>query len=267
MSERQSFVDPVTIEPGQCDVAGRIMVFDSGIGGLTVARQIQRNRPNEGLLYVADDLGFPYGDWQEGALGDHIEEVVARFAAKWQPSALVIACNTASTLVLPRLRARFSFPIVGTVPAIKPAAEKTLSGVVAVLATPGTVRRDYTRDLISKFANGVQVELVGATRIAQLAEDKMAGRDVDTALLRQQISPCFVEYQEKRTDCVVLGCTHYPFLLEELEQIAPWPVAWIDPSPAVARQLDRVLAQGAGAECTTTLYRYTSGRDFPSLIF
>lgn len=255
-------VDPEKISVGRCDMPGRILVFDSGIGGLSVLRHIRRNRPEDGLLYLADDLGFPYGDWEEEALAAHIERLIARVATEWRPSALVVACNTASTLVLPRLRARFTFPIVGTVPAIKPAATATRSGMVSVLATPGTVRRDYTRDLIATFAKGVDVTLVGATRIAQLAEDKLAGRSVDMSALADQIHPCFKEYQGKRTDCIVLACTHYPFLLREMKEVAPWPVEWIDPSAAIARQLDRVLPVGNAVHPASCLFMYSSGHVF-----
>src|SRR5262249_35852743 len=118
--------------------AGPILAFDSGIGGLSVLRAIRERLPEGRIVYVADDAAFPYGDWEEGALRDHIVALMGRLIVEHRPAAVVIACNTASTLVLPLLRARFEVPFVGTVPAIKPAAEQTKSGVVAVLATPGT---------------------------------------------------------------------------------------------------------------------------------
>ncbi len=223
------------------DTAGRVLVLDSGIGGLSVQREITRVLPDAALLYLADRAAFPYGDWDAAALREHICALVQSVSAAWQPSAVVVACNTASTLVLESLREVLCIPVVGTIPAIKSAAEQTRSGVFAVLATPGTVKRDYTQDLIIEFAPEHHVALVGAIGLAALAEDKLAGRAVDFDRLRQEIAPCFVEINGQRTDYIVLGCTHYPFLEEEMEQVAPWPVTWIDPAPAIARRLVQVL--------------------------
>ena len=166
---------------------------------------------------------------------------MGRLIAEHEPAAVVIACNTASTLVLPPLRARFNVPFVGTVPAIKPAAEQTKSGVVAVLATPGTMKRDYTR--------GAHQELravlprppgrrAGARGAGRGANARRAGRPRRD---RRQIAPCFVEVDGRRTDIVVLACTHYPFLADVMAELAPWPVAWLDPAPAIARRVVAVL--------------------------
>ncbi|GHB32505.1 glutamate racemase [Pseudovibrio japonicus] len=228
----------------QADLSGRVLVLDSGVGGLSVQREIKRAVPEAGLLYLADRAAFPYGDWEGAALRDHICDLVKSVSAVWQPSAVVVACNTASTLVLTALREFLPVPVIGTVPAIKPAAEQTRSGVFAVLATPGTVKRDYTQDLIDDFASQHHIALVGASGLAGLAEDKLAGRGVDLEHLRREIAPCFTEEDGKRTDCVVLGCTHFPFLREEMEQVAPWQVTWIDPAPAIAKRLVQVVERG-----------------------
>ncbi|MBZ8134707.1 glutamate racemase [Afifella sp. IM 167] len=221
--------------------AGPVLVFDSGIGGLSVVRAIRAELPSASLLYVADDAAFPYGDWEEGALKAHIVELMGRLIADVRPAAVVIACNTASTLVLPALRERFDIPFVATVPAIKPAAAETETGVIAVLATPGTMRRDYTRELIRRFASLVHVRLVGAPDLARLAERHLRGEAIDRALIAEQIAPCFAEIEGRRTDIVVLACTHYPFLQEVFAELAPWPVSFIDPAPAIARRLASVL--------------------------
>jgi glutamate racemase len=220
---------------------GPILVFDSGIGGLSVLRAIRAQLSNARLVYVADDAAFPYGDWEEAALRDHVVALIGTLIARYRPAAVVVACNTASTLVLPALRARHDIPFVGTVPAIKPAAEKTRTGVVAVLATPGTIRRDYTRDLIRSFAASCHVRLVGAPELAGLAERRMRGESVDADIILGQIAPCFVEIDGRRTDIVVLACTHYPFLQTGMAALAPWPVEWLDPAPAIARRLAAVL--------------------------
>lgn len=236
-----------------------VLVFDSGIGGLSVLRAIRAKAPDVATLYVADDAAFPYGEWDEAALIDHVVRQVGALIARCSPAAVVIACNTASTLVLPALRAEFKLPFVGTVPAIKPAAEQTHSGVVAVLATPGTMKRDYTRELIRSFAGDCHVRLVGAPLLAELAEARMRGGSVDRAIVAEQIAPCFQELDGQRTDIVVLACTHYPFLADIMAEVAPWPVTWIDPAPAIARRLEAVLGGRlpAGSESRALL---TSGR-------
>ncbi|MBK9081799.1 MAG: glutamate racemase [Rhizobiales bacterium] len=243
----------------------RILVFDSGLGGLTVQREIARERADADMLYVADDAAFPYGRLSEEALVARVEAVMARLIADFAPDVVVIACNTASTLVLGPLRAIWpQIAFVGTVPAVKPAALASRSGLISVLATPGTVSRDYTRRLIDEYAAHCEVTLVGSTRLASLAEAHMRGEAAPDADIAAEIAACFVEREGRRTDAVALACTHYPLLLATLTRLAPWPVAWIDPAPAIARRVAHVLAQaglppgesGPGARAA----RFTSGR-------
>ncbi|WP_158810836.1 glutamate racemase [Beijerinckia sp. L45] len=222
-----------------------ILVFDSGLGGLTVFAEILRARPDAQLVYAADDAGFPYGAWSEAALVERVNLVMDRLIARFRPDAVVVACNTASTLVLPHLRARFpAMPFVGTVPAIKPAAAQSRSKMISVLATPGTVVRDYTRALIETYAADCAVTLVGSAVLAGLAEAWMKGEPVADADLLREITPCFVETNDRRTDAIVLACTHYPLLLARFTALSPWAVDWIDPAPAIARRVDHVLADG-----------------------
>ncbi|MEZ5872187.1 MAG: glutamate racemase [Nitratireductor sp.] len=214
-----------------------ILVFDSGIGGLTVLREARVLMPANRFIYVADDAAFPYGNWEEKPLLDHMTALFGRLIRHWQPSIIIIACNTASTLAIDHLRAAYPGQIfVGTVPAIKPAAERTRSGLVSVLATPGTVKRQYTRDLISSYAAKCHVRLVGSRNLAQLAETYMREGYVDEEAVRAEIAPCFIEKDGKATDIVVLACTHYPFLVNRMRKTAPWPVDWIDTSEAIARR-------------------------------
>lgn len=237
----------------------RVLVFDSGVGGLSVLREIRAARPDADLIYVADDAGFPYGDWEEGALTARIVALADDLVATHAPDLFVVACNTAATLVLPSLRMRHALPFVGTVPAIKPAAASTRSGMISVLATPGTVKRDYTHALIDTYASHVDVTLVGSTRLARLAEAFMAGETIADAAVAAEIRPCFKRRKGKRTDRVVLACTHYPFLLAHFRRLAPWEVEWIDPAPAIAR---RVVALIGPAEDRVGRGRaiFTSGR-------
>lgn len=220
----------------------RVLTLDSGLGGLSVLREITHLMPALDCEYIADRAAFPYGDWEEEALVAHLVALVSGEVERCTPDAIVIACNTASTLILGPLRAVLDIPIVGTVPAIKPAAKNTQSGLISVLATPGTVKRDYTHELIADHAPDAQVTLVGAPNLAAMAEAMLAGTPLDQDLLRAEIAPCFQEKGDKRTDVVVLGCTHYPFLRDLFEAAAPWPVHWLDPAPAIARRLQNVLA-------------------------
>ncbi len=226
-----------------------VLVFDSGIGGLTVLREARVLMPDRRFVYIADDAGFPYGGWEEEALRARIVALFGDFIAAHDPEIAVIACNTASTLVLDDLRRAYpAVPFVGTVPAIKPAAERTSSGLVSVLATPGTVKRAYTRDLIQSFASQCHVRLVGADRLASVAEAHIRGEKIDEALVAEQIAPCFIEKDGKRTDIVVLACTHYPFLANVFRRLAPWPVDWLDPAEAIARRTVSLLPRGSEKE-------------------
>lgn len=221
----------------------KILVFDSGLGGLTVYRAIRALRPDADYLYLGDDALFPYGALAPEVLIARVDQVIGEAMADFPADGIVIACNTASTLVLPALRARYTVPIVGTVPAVKPAAAMTRSGLISVLATPGTVSRDYTADLIRDFAGGVAVTLVGSKALAGLSERALRGETIDDAAIRAEIAPCFVEDGGQRTDVVVLACTHYPLLIGRLNALAPWPVEWIDPAPAIARRVVQVLGE------------------------
>ncbi len=225
----------------------KILVFDSGLGGLTVLAEAMLLRPDGLFLYAADDAGFPYGLLSEDALVARVNLVMERLIGRFAPDLVVIACNTASTLVLPHLRARHpQLPFVGTVPAVKPAAALSRSQMISVLATPGTVTRDYTHDLVRTYAAHCEVTLVGSDRLAGLAEDFMKGEAVADAAIASEIAPCFTANGAARTDCIVLACTHYPLLLAQFERLAPWPVEWIDPAPAIARRVDHVLSEDLG---------------------
>jgi glutamate racemase len=227
--------------------APTILVFDSGFGGLTVFREVAKARPDADYVYVADDAAFPYGRLGERELVDRVVAVFDAMVAEFRPALVVVACNTASTLVLPALRARFDIPFVGTVPAIKPAAEASRTRRVAVLATPGTVARDYTRELVARFAGDCSVDLVGAPGLAGLAEAKLRGEPVPDAAVAAEIAPCFVDRDGRATDHVVLACTHYPLLAAEIARLAPWPVTLVDPAPAIARRVTTLLGPADGA--------------------
>jgi len=237
-----------------------ILVFDSGLGGLTVFREVVKARPDATYVYVADDAFFPYGRHGEAALTARIVPLMEELIAAQAPDLVVIACNTASTLVLPHLRARLDVPFVGTVPAIKPACTASRSRLVSVLGTEATVQREYTRALIRDFGQGCDVTLVGAAHVAAIAEAALHDAAIDDAAIVREIAPCFVERDGRRTDTVVLACTHYPLLLDRLVRLAPWPVDWIDPAPAIARRVtDLIGPPPAGASAGTARAVFTSG--------
>jgi glutamate racemase len=227
--------------------APTILVFDSGLGGLTVFSEVRQARPDARFIYAADDAGFPYGRLSEAALIDRVLAVMARLVDAHAPDLVVIACNTASTMVLRALRERFAVPFVGTVPAIKPAAALSRSKRISVLATPGTVAREYTRDLVATYAAGCEVTLVGSPRLAGITEAELSGSPAPDAEIAAEIAPAFVADEGGRTDVVALACTHYPLLLPRLRALAPWPVTWLDPAPAIARRVVQLLGAPARA--------------------
>ena len=238
-----------------------IIIFDSGLGGLTVLREVTKARPDAHYVYVADDAFFPYGSHGEDELVARVGALMGELIAAHRPDLVVIACNTASTLVLPHLRTRFSVPFVGTVPAIKPACAASRTKRVAVLGTEATVSREYTRALIRDFANGSDVMLVGSARLARFAEDELRGAPIADELIAREITPCFADADGRRTDTVVLACTHYPLLLDRFERLAPWPVTFVDPAPAIARRVVGLIGSAASAEAPSPArVVFTSGR-------
>jgi len=237
-----------------------ILVFDSGLGGLTVFREVAAARPDARFVYVADDAFFPYSGRGETEL---VERVVALFDTlikAHRPDLAVIACNTASTIVLPQLRARFAIPFVGTVPAIKPACTVSVTRRVLVLGTAATVSREYTHALIRDFANGSEVTLVGSSKLAAMAEAELHGEPAKDTAIASEIGPCFVDRDGRRTDTVVLACTHYPLLLPRLERLAPWPVTFIDPAPAIARRVVDLIGPAGSSKPLPVPILFTSGR-------
>lgn len=227
----------------------KILVFDSGLGGLTVLREIVRARPDAHYVYVADDAFFPYGHHSEEQIIARVVPLIGELIESHTPDLVVIACNTASTLVMSHLREAYSVPFVGTVPAIKPACASSKTKRVSVLGTKGTVKREYTKRLIKDFAQGCEVTLVGSAELASLAESALSGNDVGDADIAAELAPCFIGNDAgdpHRTDTVVLACTHYPLLLDRLIKLAPWPVDWIDPAPAIARRVSDLLGPARG---------------------
>jgi glutamate racemase len=238
----------------------KILMFDSGLGGLTVFREVAAVRPEADYIYVADDAAFPYGAIAEPALVARVVALMGELIEAHRPDLIVIPCNTASTIVLPDLRKTYAVPFVGTVPAIKPACAASVTRRVSVLGTEATVKREYTRALIRDYAGDCKVTLVGSKKLAGYAEDDLAGAKIDDIAIREEIVPAFID-DGNRTDTIVLACTHYPLLIERLRKLAPWPVNFIDPAPAIARRVVDLLGPGkAGDRPGSTRAIFTSGR-------
>ncbi len=215
-------------------MAKHILIFDSGIGGLSVYKEIQYQLPTAKYIYAFDNAAFPYGELTESVLIERTTHIISRLCSLFAIDIIVIACNTASTIVLPTLRNKFAIPVVGVVPAIKPAA--LVSKKIGLLATPATVKRSYTYELIKSFAPVSDVQLLGSTRLVEMAEDKMIGIDVDLQELKQILLPW-----QNTVDTIVLGCTHFPFLKSEIKKVLNDNVLLIDSGEAIARRVKQLL--------------------------
>ena len=216
-----------------------VLIFDSGVGGLSIATEIRSRIPTLPIHYLMDDAGFPYGTCSDEWLAQRIVSICTQAQKRLNSDILVVACNTASTLALEQLRAELSIPVVGVVPAIKTAASLTSTGEIGLLATPATVHRSYTHNLIQQFASHCRVRLKGSSELVHWAENYLSTDQVSDGLhqhLDQWIhSPTPVSH-------VVLGCTHFPLLRNELEM--RWPeVCWVDSGAAIARRVEYWLDQ------------------------
>ncbi len=213
------------------------LIFDSGIGGLSVAGHIRALLPGMSMTYVADDAFRPYGNKSEAQLNARLPGLLRTLEIMCNPDVIVIACNTASTTALPGIRLAVKAPVVGVVPAIKPAAAGSQNRAIAVLGTPGTVRREYVQTLIDEFAQGCSVILQGSTRLVDMAECKLSGESVSRDDIKAELDPIFDAPLGGRVDTVVLACTHFPLLVPELSVAAPRPIKWIDSGAAIARRV------------------------------
>lgn len=232
----------------------RALVFDSGVGGLTIAEEIRRAAPDWVVDYAADSGFFPYGVKTDEELRERLPRLCAALVNIAKPDVLVIACNTASTLSLTDIRARVSVPVVGTVPAIKPAAEQTRTGVFGILATPGTVRRAYLDDLERQFAAGKKVIRRGSAGLVDIAERAVRGQPVDQEQVTYAVKPLFEPPDGPSIDIVVLACTHFPLIRDAIQKACPPGVKLIDTGEAVARQALRVAPQTTGSGLPATAY-------------
>ncbi|MEO5611415.1 glutamate racemase [Sphingomonas sp.] len=216
--------------------AAPLLFFDSGVGGLSVLRPTLALLPTAPIVYVADNAGFPYGARSEADIAERVPALLEPLVERFHPRLVVIACNTASTIALDHARSALDLPVVGTVPAIKPAAEMSRSRVIGVLGTQATVRQPYVDDLAARFAADCTVIRHGSPELVELAEAKLAGEAVSVKAVRAAAQPMFDADRGAEIDVVVLACTHFPLLDEELRSAFP-SVALIDGGPGIARRI------------------------------
>lgn len=215
----------------------KALVFDSGVGGLSIVAEIQKLLPGLEVRYLMDNACFPYGVQQDDVL---LKRIVALCEANSEDCALiVIACNTASTIALPALREQLNIPVIGVVPAIKTASSLSHSKHIGLLATPATVDRPYTDQLIADHAQHTQVTRLGSCRLVELAEDYFLTNEINHAELKQVMEPISEQFQ---LDQLVLGCTHFPLLKSELQQILP-TINLVDSGEAIARRALHLLEE------------------------
>ncbi len=221
----------------------QILIFDSGVGGLSVTEQIRSLNPSVGICYLADNECFPYGLMTEQSVIDRVVRLISLAIERYTPDLIVIACNTASTLVLPHLRALLNIPVVGVVPAIKPAAQLSNSKVIGLLATPGTIQRQYTDELIRDFAADCEVVRVGSSELVEAIEANIMGNDYDQSIYARVMADFHQHTLWPKLDTIVLACTHFPLATAALSAEAPHIKHWVDSGEAIARRVEDLLAQ------------------------
>lgn len=218
-----------------------ILIFDSGVGGLSVLGPIRARLPGLPVVYAADNAGFPYGTKTEAEIAARVPALLGRLVERYRPQLVVIACNTASTIALAHVRAALDLPVVGTVPAIKPAAEASHTRVIGVLGTAATVRQPYVDRLSAEFASDCVVLRHGSARLVELAEAKLAGAVVTAADVAPELAGLLDQPHGDRMDQVVLACTHFPLLVAELAAAAPRPLGFVDGGAGIARRVAHLL--------------------------
>ena len=214
-----------------------LLLFDSGVGGLSVLAEVRAALPNAPIVYVADNGGFPYGTKTEAEISARVPALLGRLAERYRPRLITIACNTASTIALAGVRAALDLPIVGTVPAIKPAAEQSQTRVIGVLGTNATVRQPYVDDLSARFASDCLVLRHGSADLVELAEASLRGEPTPDTAYAEVIRGLLDQEGGDRMDTIVLACTHFPLVADRLAAVAPRPLTFVDGAKGIARRV------------------------------
>jgi len=223
-----------------------VLIFDSGVGGLSISLSLSQGLPNARQYYLADGLYFPYGNKEEQWLVQRVVDLLGSAVNQLKPDCIVIACNTVSTIALEALRKEITVPIVGVVPAIKPAAEHSVSKSIALLATPRTIASKYTAELIHAYAKDCEVTLIGSTELVEIAESRIYGCEIHQREIADVMNPLIDANKISQLDQLVLGCTHFPLVAdlisEYLEREMPNSIHLVDSSEAITRQVAKILS-------------------------
>ena len=255
------------------DTASPILLFDSGVGGLSVLAQLRQILPDAPVIFVADQAGLPYGTKTEAQIAARVAGLLGRMSERYRPRLVCIACNTASTIALAAVREVLEVPIVGTVPAIKPAAAMTRTGVIGLLGTAATVRQAYVDNLEREFASDKVLLRHAAPGLVEAAEGKLRGQQVDRSVIETAVAGLRDQPRGDEIDTVVLACTHFPLLRDELAAAFGSNVSFIDGAAGIARRIadltenqlfnriapDRAITTGSLADfarLTSTLARH-----------
>jgi len=241
-SDIESAPQSVATTLARIDATSPILLFDSGVGGLTVLEEVRKALPDAPIIYAADTAGLPYGTKTEAQIAARVAGLLGRMTERFRPRLVCIACNTASTIALGMVREVLEVPIVGTVPAIKPAAAMTKTGVIGLLGTEATIRQAYVDRLEHEFAAGKRLLRHGAPGLVEAAEAKLRGEPVDPALIRHAAQALRMQPDGERIDTVVLACTHFPLVEAELAEAFGPGVRFVHGAQGIARQVARLTA-------------------------
>ncbi len=215
---------------------GSILVFDSGVGGLSILSHVRAALPDAPIVYAADNGWYPYGTKTEAEIAARVPALLGRLSERYRPRLVIIACNTAATIALAHVRAALDLPVVGTVPAIKPAALASKTRAIGVLGTDATVRQPYVDRLVAEFAADCAVIRLGSAELVQIAEDKLRGATPDAARMSVIMSGLFGQPGGERIDQLVLACTHFPLLTDEIAAASPPGITLVDSGAGIARR-------------------------------
>lgn len=214
-----------------------LLFFDSGVGGLTVLDAARRSLPDAPIVYAADFAGLPYGEKTEAEIGARVPALLGRLVERFRPRLITIACNTASTIALPQVRAALDLPVVGTVPAIKPASELSENRVIGVLGTEATVRQPYVTNLAREFASDATIIRFGAPELVRAAEMKLRGEVPDPAIFDRAVHGLVSQQRALPIDTIVLACTHFPLVQDELAAAFGRPIRFVHGAEGIARRI------------------------------
>jgi len=245
--------------PDPIDPAAPILLFDSGVGGLSVLDALRAEMPQAPVIYLADNAALPYGTKTEAQIAARVCGMLGRMTERLKPRLVCIACNTASTIALASVRDVLEVPIVGTVPAIKPAAAMTQTGVIGLLGTQATIRQAYVDRLEHEFAAGKRLLRHGAPELVEAAEAKLRGGNVDSRLIARAVDGLRDQPGGEKIDTVVLACTHFPLLARELGEAFGPGVRFIDGADGIARRIASLTQGQEFARNSPDLALFTSG--------